>query len=174
MSGETAPVGLVVAGYGYWGPNIVRNAIERPEFELLALCELDAGKAAVFSRRHPGLPTCRDFELLLDPRVEAVFLATPPATHHALASRALQAGKHVLVEKPLAMTVAEAEDLIAQAEAADRVLMPGHTFLYSPPVNKVRDLMRRRRAGRDLLRDFLADESGAVPGRRSDPRSGAP
>jgi predicted dehydrogenase len=142
MSGETAPVGLVVAGYGYWGPNIVRNAIERPEFELLALCELDAGKAAVFSRRHPGVPTCRDFEVLLeDPRVDAVAIATPPRTHFKLVNRALEAGKHVLVEKPLATTVAEAEALVQLAERESLVLMPGHTFLYSPPVSKVRDLI---------------------------------
>ncbi len=142
------PMGCGIVGYGYWGPNIVRNVIESHDLRLLGLCETDPTRTSEFERRHPGVNcTAQLDELLLDPRVEAVFLATPPATHHALASRALQAGKHVLVEKPLAMTVAEAEDLIAQGEAADRVLMPGHTFLYSPPVNKVRELMRNGELG---------------------------
>jgi predicted dehydrogenase len=138
----TTPIGAGVVGYGYWGPNIVRNVLERPEFRLLGLCERDPSRAADFSRRHPGVRIEAELdELLLDPRIEAVMIATPPRTHHALASRALRAGRHVLVEKPLAATVAEAEDLIGLAAELDRVLMPGHTFLYSPPVNKVRELI---------------------------------
>jgi predicted dehydrogenase len=138
----SATVGLAVVGYGYWGPNIVRNAIERPDFDLLALCELDPAKAALFARRYPGVPTSSDFDALLgDPRVEAVAIATPPRTHFRLVRQALEAGKHVLVEKPLATTVPEAEALVDLAEHRELVLMPGHTFLYSPPVNKVRDLI---------------------------------
>jgi predicted dehydrogenase len=144
MLDATATVGLAVVGYGYWGPNIVRNAIERSELEMLALCELDPAKAAEFSRRYPGMPTTSDFEALLDdPSVDAVAIATPPRTHFRLARQALEAGKHVLVEKPLATTVAEAEALVELAERRGLVLMPGHTFLYSPSVNKVRDLIRQ-------------------------------
>jgi predicted dehydrogenase len=139
----TTPIGAVVVGYGYWGPNIVRNVIERPEFRLLGLCERDPARAAEFSERHPDVWVESELDtLLLDPRVQAVMIATPPRTHHALATRALQAGKHVLVEKPLASTVAQAQELIELAAQVDRVLMPGHTFLYSPPVNKVRELIR--------------------------------
>ncbi len=138
----TTPIGAVVVGYGYWGPNIVRNVVERPEFRLLGLCEPDAGRAREFSRRYPSVDVGSELDaLLLDPRVQAVMIATPPATHHELASKALLAGKHVLVEKPLAASVAQASDLIELAEEVDRVLMPGHTFLYSPPVNKVRQLI---------------------------------
>jgi predicted dehydrogenase len=136
------PLRIAVVGYGYWGPNLVRNVIERPELELACLCERDETRAAAFLQRVPDVPVCADFDdVLNDPTVDAVLIATPPRTHHALASAALSAGKHVLVEKPLARTVAEAEDLIELAEANDRVLMPGHTFLYSPPVNKVRELI---------------------------------
>jgi predicted dehydrogenase len=142
MPDGISTLGLAVAGYGYWGPNIVRNAIESSDFELLALCELDASKSAAFSRRYPGIPTCSEFDAVLaDPRVDAVVVATPPRTHFRLVMSALEAGKHVLVEKPLATTVADAEALVEMAESADLVLMPGHTFLYSPPVNKVRDLI---------------------------------
>lgn len=138
----TAPIGVAVVGYGYWGPNIVRNVLERPEFRLLGLCERDPNRAADFSRRHPTIAVAPELDdILLDPRVQAVMIATPPRTHHQLAAYALRAGRHVLVEKPLAATVAEAEDLVAVAAEVDRVLMPGHTFLYSPPVNKVRELI---------------------------------
>jgi predicted dehydrogenase len=148
MKLEQQPLRIAVVGYGYWGPNLVRNVIERPEFELATLCERDDARAAAFLQRVPDVPVCADFDAVLDdPTIDAVLVATPPRTHHALASAALGAGKHVLVEKPLARTVAQAEDLIEIAEANDRVLMPGHTFLYSPPVNKVRELIRQDALG---------------------------
>lgn len=135
-------LGAMVVGYGYWGPNIVRNLLERPEFELVGLCERDAQRGAEFSRRHPDRRWCRDLDAALaDPEVEAVAIATPPNTHHALARRALEAGKHVLVEKPLACGSAEAAELIELAARDGLVLMPGHTFLYSPSVNKVKGLI---------------------------------
>lgn len=140
-------IGIVAVGYGYWGPNIARNLSEHADFRLLTLCELDAARAAEFSRRHPDSTVERQLSVaLLDPRVEAVAVVTPPATHYALAREALLAGKHVIVEKPLAATAAQAEELVALAEERGLVLMPGHTFVYSPPVNKVRELI----AGGDL------------------------
>lgn len=142
------PLRIAVLGYGYWGPNLVRNVIERPELELAALCERDDARAAAFTQRVHGVPVCGDFEEVLDnPTIDAVLVATPPRTHYSLARAALNAGKHVLVEKPLAKTAAEASDLIALADARDLVLMPGHTFLYSPPVNKVRDLIQQDMLG---------------------------
>jgi predicted dehydrogenase len=132
----------LVVGYGYWGPNIVRNIIERPEFRLAGLCERDEGRIDDFRHRTPGVPCHRDLDsALADPSLEAVAIATPPHTHFELVRRALEAGKHVLVEKPLARTADEAAELIAIAEECDRVLMPGHTFLYSPSVNKIRSLI---------------------------------
>jgi predicted dehydrogenase len=136
-------IGVVAVGYGYWGPNVVRNLAEHAQFRLLTLCELDAGRAADFSRRYPDSTVERRLAVaLLDPRVEAVAIATPPATHYALAREVLEAGKHVMVEKPLATTAAEAAELVALAKERGLVLMPGHTFIYSPPVNKVRELIR--------------------------------
>jgi len=135
-------IGAGLVGYGYWGPNIVRNILDSPDLRLLNVCDADPGRGQEFARRHGRIPLSQEFdELLRDPRIEAVFVATPPATHHHLVERALTAGKHVLVEKPLAMTTAHALDLVAQADEADLILMPGHTFLYSPPVNKVRELV---------------------------------
>jgi predicted dehydrogenase len=144
----TAPIGIAIVGFGYWGPNVVRNILERPEFRLMGLCELDPNRSADFSGRHPGIRIESDLDdLLADPNIQAVAIATPPRTHHGLVRRALEAGKHVLVEKPLATTVADAEDLIALAERTGVVLMPGHTFLYSPSVNKVRELIRSGEVG---------------------------
>jgi predicted dehydrogenase len=145
---STGPIGTLVVGYGYWGPNVVRNVVERPEFRLMGLCELDDGRVEDFRRRHPGVWVERDLDAALaDPRIEAVAIATPPHTHYSLVRRALEAGKHVLVEKPLARTVEEAAKLTVLAEELNRVLMPGHTFLYSPAVNKVRSLIREDELG---------------------------
>jgi predicted dehydrogenase len=133
---------LAVVGYGYWGPNIVRNVMDRPELELWGLCEMNPERVRKFTARYPGVRTSSDLdEVLADPTVDAVSIATPPATHYPLAKRALEAGKHVLVEKPLATCAAEAEELVELAASRHLTLMPGHTFLYSPAVNKVRELI---------------------------------
>jgi predicted dehydrogenase len=139
---DAEPLGVAVVGYGYWGPNLVRNTIERPELELKTLCERDPKRAAVFSAKVPGVAVTPNLEdVLADPEVDAVIVATPPRTHHAIVRAALEAGKHVLVEKPLATTSADAQDLVDLAHERELVLMPGHTFVYSPAVNKVRELM---------------------------------
>ena len=140
-------LGIAVVGFGYWGPNIVRNIMERPEFKLRGLCELDPARAAEFERRYPGIPVRDLDDVLLDPRVRAVAIATPPNKHYTHVRRALLAGKDVLVEKPLATKAHEAEELVALARRTGRTLMPGHTFVYSPPVNKVRDLIRSGEVG---------------------------
>lgn len=139
---ESAPLGVAVVGYGYWGPNLARNVAESPEMTLQALCERDPARGAAFSQRFPGVPVRQELDHVLeDPAVDAVLIATPPATHHALVKRALLAGKHVLVEKPLATSSADAQDLIDVAGREGVVLMPGHTFVYSPAVNTVRSLI---------------------------------
>ncbi len=141
-------IGIAVVGFGYWGPNVARNIAERQEFRLIGLCERDPQRAADFSRRYPDCWVGQDLDVLLaDPSVQAVSIATPPRTHFDLVRRALEAGKHVMVEKPLATSIVHAEQLIALAAESDRVLMPGHTFIYSPPVNKVRELIRSGELG---------------------------
>jgi predicted dehydrogenase len=141
-SADSVPLGVAVVGYGYWGPNLARNVAESPDMELKALCERDAACGASFSQRFPGVPVHTELDdVLNDDSIDAVLIATPPATHHALVKRALEAGKHVLVEKPLATTSADARELIELADRQDLVLMPGHTFVYSPAVNAVRSLL---------------------------------
>jgi predicted dehydrogenase len=137
------PIGTAVIGYGYWGPNLARNLDERPEFNFEGLCDRDIAQRTTFNRRFPNVRATPDLsDVLEDPAVEAVVIATPPQSHYSIAKAALEAGKHVLVEKPLATNLADACELADIAEASDLVLMPGHTFIYSPAVNAVRDLIQ--------------------------------
>src|SRR5919197_1171583 len=141
-SADSMPLGVAVVGYGYWGPNLARNVAESPDMQLVALCERDTVRGQAFSQRFPGVPVRSELhELLDDDTVDALLIATPPATHHALVKQALEAGKHVLVEKPLATPAADALELVERADRHDLVLMPGHTFVYSPAVNTVRSLL---------------------------------
>jgi predicted dehydrogenase len=131
-------IGLV--GLGYWGPNLARNFAELAE--LRWLCDLDPELREQFAPRYPNARMTADLdELLNDPELEAIVIATPAPTHYELAKRALEAGKHVLVEKPPALNAADAEDLVAAAESAGRVLMPGHLLLYHPAVHAVKKLI---------------------------------
>ncbi|HEU4905878.1 MAG TPA: Gfo/Idh/MocA family oxidoreductase [Solirubrobacterales bacterium] len=139
---DTRRLGFGIVGYGYWGPNLARNIAESQDFRLVGMCELDENRIADFKSKFREIKVDRDFDwMLVDPRIDAVAVATPPSTHYELVKRALLAEKHVLVEKPLAVTSSEAADLIQLSRAVDRVLMPGHTFVYSPAVNKVHELI---------------------------------
>ena len=136
------PTRVAVVGRGYWGPNLVRNFYEIAETELAAVCDLREERLETIGRRYPTVRRTTSFdEILTDPAIDAVAIATHVSSHHPLAKRALEAGKHVFVEKPLAASVAEALDLIAIAKERKLVLMPGHTFLYSPPVNVIKALI---------------------------------
>lgn len=145
------PVRVAVVGVGYWGPNLLRNLIEHEGAEVAWVCDRDPAALARVTRRHPSLRTTTALDLVLgDDGVEAIAIATPVLSHGLLAREALQARKHVLVEKPLAASAPEAIDLIELARQQDLVLMPGHTFLYSPPVNLVRDYIAAGELG-DIL-----------------------
>jgi predicted dehydrogenase len=128
-----------VAGLGHWGPNLARNFDELAE--LVWLCDLDTSLLERFSKRHPQAQLTTHFDdVLADPSVEAVVIATPVVTHYELSRRALAAGKHVFVEKPMALHAGEAEELCALAEERELVLMPGHLLLYHPAVKKLKEL----------------------------------
>jgi predicted dehydrogenase len=134
------PLRIGQAGLGYWGPNLARNFGELAD--LRWLCDLSPGLLAEASARHPQAQTTTDFdELLADPDLDAIVLATPVVTHYELAKQALTAGKHVFVEKPQAQTTAEAEELQALAQERGLVLMPGYLLLYHPAVAKLKELV---------------------------------
>jgi predicted dehydrogenase len=136
------PLSIGLVGLGYWGPNLLRVLADDPGVDVTWICDRDPERLARYHRRHPLARTTADFEPVLDdPGVDAVVIATPVCTHFELACASLAAGKHVFIEKPLAPSAALADELIARAEAADRLLLCGHTFLYSPPVRAVRRLV---------------------------------
>jgi predicted dehydrogenase len=129
-----------VVGLGYWGPNLARNFDELGA--LAALCDLDESLRTRFAVRHPNARTYADYDdLLADESIDGIVIATPVPTHYALAKRALEAGKHALVEKPPAMRAAEMEELVGLALERERVLMPGHLLLYHPGVQKLKGLI---------------------------------
>jgi predicted dehydrogenase len=145
---EDERIRVAVVGLGYWGPNLVRNLYELPGIELVAVCDLREDALAAIGRRYPAVSLLTDYaEVLADDTIDAVAIATPVSSHHGLAAAALRAGKHVFIEKPFAASSAEARSLIDLAAARDLVVMPGHTFLYSPPVMMIRSLIESGELG---------------------------
>ena len=136
------PLRVAVVGLGYWGPNLVRNFYELPDVEVACVCDRRPEQLENIRRRYPAISGSTDWtDALEDESIDAIAIATPVGTHYELAAGALDAGKHVFVEKPLAASSREARDLLARAADRRVVLMPGHTFLYSPPVNLVKGLI---------------------------------
>ena len=133
---------VAVIGCGYWGPNLIRNFIQIPESKVKYCCDLDEEKLKRIKSLYPEPKVTQDYkEVLSDPEVEAVAVATPVYTHFELAKEGLEAGKHVFVEKPLTHTSQEARELIRLAKKKGKVLMVGHTFLYTAAVNKLKELI---------------------------------
>ena len=137
------PIGVAVIGAGYWGPNLVRNVQATPALRLLHLCDLDVDRARRVLGEYSTVRATRSLDTVLaDPDVAAVAVATPAATHHDVVLAALEAGKHVLVEKPLAPTLEEGRTLVAAADERGLVLMLDHTYCYTPAVAHLRELVR--------------------------------
>lgn len=135
-------IGLGVIGYGYWGPNLVRNLAEVSGARMVKVADLRPDRLALVRQRYPGVETTTDCaELVADPRVDAVAIATPVSTHFELGSQALRAGKHVLIEKPLAATSEQALRLIEEADRQRRILMVDHTFVYTGAVRRIQELI---------------------------------
>ncbi|HEY2476387.1 MAG TPA: Gfo/Idh/MocA family oxidoreductase [Candidatus Cybelea sp.] len=151
---ERAPLGVAVVGAGYWGPNLVRNFFASDDWSVRSVVDRDPARLERLLRLYPAIAGHREIdEALADPAVDAIALATPPRTHHELAARAIAAGKHVLVEKPLAERLSDAADLCARAARAGVTLMTDHTFLYTGSVEKLRAL---RESG-DLGKVYYVD-----------------
>ncbi|HLM58936.1 MAG TPA: Gfo/Idh/MocA family oxidoreductase [Pyrinomonadaceae bacterium] len=145
------PITVGVIGCGYWGPNLVRNFAENDSAELRWVCDSDPRRAEKVARRYPSARQSTDVrELFSDPHLDAVAIATPVATHHPFARAALEAGKHVLLEKPMTASEREAEELIGLAERGGRTLMVDHTFVYTGAVRKIREMVASGELG-DLL-----------------------
>lgn len=147
----SSKVKVGVIGCGYWGPNLLRNLAENESAELRWICDLDTRRLAAMGRRYPAAEQTADCKLLFaDPALDAVVIATPVGTHFSFAKAALEAGKHVLVEKPLTASVSEAEQLVELAERNGLTLMVDHTFVYTGAVRKIREMVASGELG-DLL-----------------------
>jgi predicted dehydrogenase len=134
---------VAILGSGYWGINYVRVLGELPDAEVAVVCDQRVSRLDEVARRFPGMALTDDLdEALAVDGVEAAVVCTQAVTHREIAGRALEAGKHVLVEKPLTTTVPEANELIHLAAASERILLVGHTFVYNPGVRKIKSLMR--------------------------------
>ena len=139
---EESIVHVGVVGYGYWGPNLARNFSGAPGSRVTAISDLNSERLAEAARGYPAARVTREYrEILSDPQIDAVAIATPVSTHFSLAQEALRSGKHVLVEKPLAASSEDAARLIDEAGRQNRVLMVDHTFVYTGAVRKIRELV---------------------------------
>lgn len=141
MNSPQARLKVGVIGAGYWGQNMLRVIHDHPGTSLLRICDALESNAISAGDRYNCIGSTKTEEIFDDPEIEAVYIATPPSTHFELAKAALESGKHVLVEKPITIESATARELVDLAAKNGRTLMVGHTFLYSPPVMKVRDLI---------------------------------
>ena len=154
-----------VVGYGYWGPNVVRNFAETPGCQLAAVSDMRPERLAQVRSRYPAVRTFADpNEMLADRRIDAVVIVTPVSTHYDLAMQALRAGKHVLVEKPLAANAEQAARLVDEAAKRNLVLSVDHTFVYTGAVRKIRELVANGLG--DMPLRLGAGEPRPVPARR--------
>jgi predicted dehydrogenase len=144
----SGPVSVGVVGLGYWGPNLARNFASLPDSELAWICDDSAEQLERVAGRFPGVRTSADLdELLADPDLDAVAVATPVPTHAPLARRVLAAGKHAFIEKPLAQSLADAEQVVADAREHGRTLMVGHLLEYHPGVERLKQLVDSEELG---------------------------
>src|SRR6202171_433695 len=145
-----------VIGCGYWGPNLLRNFSENEAAELHWICDADEVRLAAMGRRYPAAQTTTDYQkLLADPTLDAIAVVTPVGTHFQIGRQALQAGKHLLVEKPLTATAREAEELNDLADRNRRTLMVDHTFVYTGAVRKMKEIVSSGELGELLYFDSV-------------------
>ncbi len=153
---STAGLRVAVVGTGYWGPNLIRNFVESPGSSVHTVCDLSETRLAGIGRRYPTIRLSTDYDdVLADPAVDAVIIATPVATHYELARRALEAGKHVWVEKPLSLNHADAMRLTELAARRHLVLMVDHTFVYTSAVRAMRARIESGELGSLLYYDSV-------------------
>jgi predicted dehydrogenase len=147
---------IAIIGLGYWGPNLLRNFTATPEVEVAAVCDLDTERLAKVCASYPSVEQLTDLDAMLERKdIDAVAIATPVSTHYPIALKALKAGKHVWVEKPLADKVADANELVNLAREKKLTLMVDHTFVYTSAVRKIKELLEAGNLGKMLYYDSV-------------------
>ena len=142
------PIRIAVVGLGYWGPNLLRNFSATSDCAVTMCCDMDEKRFGRFAPHYGATDFVKSYgEVIANQDVDAVAIATPVNTHHGLAKQALEAGKHVLIEKPMTMRVDHAEELVELAKQKGLVLMVDHVFVYSSPVVKIKQIVDSGRLG---------------------------
>lgn len=145
---QTIKMKAAVIGTGYWGPNLIRNFLMLDEVESVVACDLDEGRLAKMQKLFHGIETATSYDAVIErPDIDIVVIATPVSTHHEIAKKALLAGKHCFIEKPMTASVAEAEELIALAEQEGLTLFVDHTFIYTGAIRKMKEIIASGRLG---------------------------
>lgn len=135
-------INIAIVGAGYWGPNLIRNFFRLPGCQIAWVCDEKPGRRQYVAEKFPGVPIADHYETVInDSAVDAVVLATPVSSHYDLAMPALQAGKHIMIEKPMADTVAHAQEIVAAGKRAGRVVAVDHLFVYHPAIAKMKELL---------------------------------
>ena len=141
-------INIAVAGYGYWGPNLVRNIQDSKDARVVSCCDASGERLAQVTSKYPSIEVTTNYDdLLNDPAVDAIVISTPVATHYDFARRAMEHGKHVLLEKPATTSVSEAEKLVDLAEKKKLTFMVDHTFIYTGAVRKMKELVEQGELG---------------------------
>ena len=158
-------VRVAIVGCGYWGQNLIRNFADSTDVQVAAVCDFNLPTLARTKRRYPTVALTQDFQQILsDSSIDAVVIATPASTHYPFAHQALRAGKHVLVEKPMATSTRQALELMELAEKHDRTLMVDHTFIYTGAVRHIRSMIDAGEIGELLYFDSVRISLGLVQG----------
>lgn len=152
-----------VIGFGYWGPNLVRNFARLSDARVSWICDLDTKLLLSATRQYPGIKTTTKYrEILGDRSCDAVVIATPPSTHASFGKAALAAGKHVLIEKPLTIVARDAKQLIALSKRGKRILMVDHTYVYTPAVATISEILKKGELGKLLSIDSVRTNLGII------------
>lgn len=154
-------IGISIIGAGYWGPNFVRNFSRIPLANIRYVCDINSKKLTSIAQLHPHINTTTDYQKVLrDKHTDAVVIATPVHTHFVLAKQALEADKHVLVEKPMTTNSAHAKELIDIAQKKGKILLVDHTFIYHPAVQKIKHLIQKKELGQLFYFDSVRTNLG--------------
>lgn len=152
-----------IMGYGYWGPNVVRNFLSLPEVRIKTICDTRPSALTPLASLYPSIQLTSDPHVVMDNQeIDAVVIVTPIRTHFTLAKDALLHGKHVFIEKPMTATSAEANNLCALAKKKKRILMVDHTFLYTPAIEKMKEIVTKGELGKLLYIDCVRTNLGLL------------
>ncbi|PIR79718.1 MAG: oxidoreductase [Candidatus Levybacteria bacterium CG10_big_fil_rev_8_21_14_0_10_35_13] len=163
LKNKHSKINVAVVGLGYWGPNLLRNFLDIKDYKVVYGCDLDKKNLEKYSSIYPSIKFINNFdEIIKDKNVDLVAIATPLSTHFRLAEKALKAGKHVLLEKPMTQNSKEASRLVKLAKRNNKILMVGYTFVYSEPIKKIKEILNKKEIGQIYYYDSTRINLGLI------------